>query len=64
MSTIKRFWDDSYNKSFQISTLNALGRFLGYENWHQFKEKNYEETVSTEALQGKIKKSSKSETQK
>ena len=46
LSTIKRFWDSSYNKSFQISTLNALAKFLDYENWHQFKEKNYQEVVN------------------
>lgn len=40
LSTIKRFWDVSYNKSFQIGTLNALAQFLGYQNWHGFKEKN------------------------
>ncbi len=56
LSTIKRFWDDSYNKSFQITTLNALARFLDYENWHQFKEKNYDEPVNNKVLQVEIKK--------
>jgi hypothetical protein len=55
LSTIKRFWDDSYNKSFQITTLNALARFLDYENWHQFKEKNSEEAANTKVLLKDIK---------
>ena len=49
LSTIKRFWDSSYNKTFQIGTLNAFALFLDYKNWHQFKEKNYEEAENNKS---------------
>ncbi len=42
LSTIKRIWDSSYNKSFQINTLDALAQYLDYQNWHHFKEQNFE----------------------
>jgi len=57
LSTIKRFWDSSYNKSFQISTLNALAKFLDYYSWHQFKEKNYEEITNNRVESPEIKNS-------
>ena len=41
LSTVKRLWADSYNRSFQISTLDALARYLDYQSWHHFKEKNF-----------------------
>ncbi len=44
LSTVKRLWTDSYNRSFQISTLDALARYLDYRNWHHFKEKNFSQT--------------------
>ena len=42
LSTIKRIWDSSYNKSFQINTLDALAQYLDYQSWHHFKEQNFE----------------------
>lgn len=44
LSTIKRFWNSSYQKSFQLNTLNALAQFLDYKNWFEFKELNLNET--------------------
>ena len=52
LSTIKRIWDSSYQRSFQINTLDALAQYLDYKNWHQFKEQNYirDENISLNAL--------------
>jgi len=47
LSTVKRFWADSYKHTFQISTLDALAQYLDYQSWHQFKEKNYNQEDTT-----------------
>ena len=38
ISTLKRIWNDKYNRLPHISTLNALAQFLDYENWQSFKK--------------------------
>ena len=43
LSTIKRLWDSTYNKTFQIKTLDALVQYLDYRNWHHFKEQYFKE---------------------
>ena len=39
VSTLKRIWQNNKHGIPHISTLNALTRFLDYENWHDFKNK-------------------------
>jgi hypothetical protein len=39
VSTLKRIWQNNLLRIPHVSTLNALGRFLDYENWNDFKTK-------------------------
>lgn len=38
LSTLKRIWNDKYERLPHISTLNALAQFLDFENWQSFKK--------------------------
>jgi len=38
ISTLKRIWNDRYDRLPHISTLNALAQFLDFENWQSFKK--------------------------
>lgn len=41
VSTLKRIWGRvKYDSSPTAATLNALAKFVGYENWRQFLQKN------------------------
>jgi transcriptional regulator with XRE-family HTH domain len=39
VSTLKRIWQNNKHRIPHVSTLNALARFLDYENWHDFKNR-------------------------
>lgn len=40
LSTIKRIWKKDVNGIPQMATLDALAKFLDYENWMEFKKSN------------------------
>jgi hypothetical protein len=44
LSTIKRIWRPDYRKLPHPATLDAFARFLDYENWLDFKNKNQQNT--------------------
>ena len=47
LSTIKRIWKTDYKNLPHPSTLDALARFLDYENWLDFKNNNKQNTDVT-----------------
>lgn len=51
VSTLKRIWGRvKYDSSPTAATLNALAKFIGYENWRQFLQKNKMEQAVEEAV--------------
>lgn len=49
VSTLKRIWGRvKYDSSPTAATLNALAKFVGYENWRQFVQKNKTEQAIDE----------------
>jgi len=49
VSTLKRIWGRvKYDSSPTAATLNALAKFIGYENWRQFIQKNKPEQAVDE----------------
>jgi len=51
VSTLKRIWGRvKYDSSPTAATLNALAKFIGYENWRQFLQKNKQGQVIEEPV--------------
>ena len=47
ISTLKRIWGKvKYDSAPTLSTLNVLASFLGYENWHVFKQKTAQDKTA------------------
>lgn len=51
VSTLKRIWQNNRLRIPHVSTLNALGKFLDYENWNDFKTKLKDEIRPLEIIE-------------
>ena len=56
LSTIKRIWNDKYNRLPHISTLNALAQSLDFENWQSYRKTFIQNPVSKSRVTIKINK--------
>lgn len=57
LSTLKRIWKKNYQGTPHPTTLNAFARFLGYEDWYNFKSK-----YDTPEIEKPVKSQSKAST--